>query len=145
MKRFLIMFMILGLTVGSVATAEAKGKPRRVVRTVHGSYGPYPAPVTGCNSALGTFACLIIPTRRAEAFLTARAADTHGLPVFVEVRSGGHRIGTFCGKTSSPIRFEPGAQLEFLVALPVWGIQLECPANSVKTVGTISVTLSNLP
>lgn len=51
MKRFVIMFMVLGLVAGSVATVEAKGKKRdiRIERTVEGSYGPYPAPITGCN------------------------------------------------------------------------------------------------
>ena len=54
MKRLLIMFMVLGLVVGSVATAEASKKKRtRLERTIEESYGPYPAPVTGCSEPLG--------------------------------------------------------------------------------------------
>ena len=41
MKRFLIVFMVLGLLAGTVVTADAKGtNPERVERTVEGSYGP---------------------------------------------------------------------------------------------------------
>jgi hypothetical protein len=151
MKRFLIMFMVLGLVAGSVATAEAKKakKPIRVERTVEGSYGPFPAPVTGCNEPLGAWACLRIPTHATEAFFTAKVKDVHGQPVFVEVdafgENGHSNVARFCGEMNEPIRFEPGAELVFYVALPVWGVQLECPAHSIKTTGTISVTLSNLP
>lgn len=151
MKRFLILFMVLGLIAGSVATAEAKGtkRPTRVERTVEGSYGLYPAPVTGCNEPLGSFACMVVATRSNEAFLTAKVTDAHGQPVFVEVQSGrGIPLATFCGKTTEPIRFYPGAQLYFYVAQPVWPTSdaaLDCPAHRVKTAGTISVTLSNIP
>ena len=152
MRRFLISFLVLGLMAGSVATAEANKKrnrppklePTRIERTVEVSYGPYPAPVTGCNSALGSFACAIIPTQPHEAFFTAKVTDAHGQPVFVQVRAGGRKTH-FCGETKEPIRFQPSAELYFFVALPNWGIQTDCPAHSIKTTGTISVTLSNLP
>lgn len=148
MRRFLIVFMITGLVAGSVATSEAKKAERkRVERTVEGSYGPYPAPVTGCNSALGTFACFIVKSRATEAFFTAKVTDTHDQPVFVEVKvNGGPRVARFCGETKEPIPFEPGVELAFFVALPLWPeVQMECPVHSIKTTGTISVTLSNLP
>jgi hypothetical protein len=150
----LIVLLILGLMAGAVATAEAKKKPKpkpqpkpiRVERTVEESYGPYPAPVTGCNSALGPFACAIIPTRPTESFFTAKVTDAHGQPVFVQVsRRGGGDIARFCGKTKGPIGFVGGTELVFYVALPVWGVQTDCPAHSIKTTGTISVTFSNLP
>lgn len=150
MKRFLILFMVLGLIAGSVATAEAKRKKRpiRVERTVEGSYGLYPAPVTGCNEVLGSFACLVVETRPTERFFTAKVTDAHGQPVFVEVQSGpGNPLATFCGETTEPIGFYPGAQLYFYVAQPLWPTTeavLDCPANRIKTTGTITVTLSNL-
>lgn len=146
MKRFLILFMILGLIAGSVATAEAKKKTdraTRVERTVEGRYGPYPSPVTGCNEPLGPWTCVTIPTRMHEAFLTAKVTDAHGQPVFVEVSSGGGRIGAFCGETKEPISFSGGSTLYFYVALNNWGASLHCPAHRIKTTGTISVTLSN--
>lgn len=147
MKRFLIMFMVLGLITASAVTAEAKGKKRaaRIERTVQGSYGPYPAPATGCNEPLGSWACVSVPTQTRENFFTAKVTDTHGQPVFVEVLHDGGR-DTFCGETTSPIATVPGSTLRFYIALEMWPGHvdaLKCPANRVKTTGTISVTLSN--
>jgi hypothetical protein len=151
MKRSLIVFMVVGLVAGSVMTAEAKGnkRPTRVERTVEGSYGPYPSPVTGCNEPLGTFSCMVVATRWTESFYTAKVTDTHGQPVLFSVWSDyGDGEGVFCGETPEPIAFSPHAQLHFHVAEPTWitsGHALECPANRIKTTGTISVTLSNRP
>ena len=153
MKRSLIVLMVLGLLAATVVTAEAKGAGRkRVERTVEGSYGPFPAPVTGCNEPLGMFACLAVQTRPSESSFTAKVTDVHGQPVFVEVDAfyadGSHEeLGRFCGETSRPVFFSPGVHLEFFLAVPNWPgeLHLECPANRVKTTGTISVTLSNLP
>jgi hypothetical protein len=163
MRRLLVGFLILGLMAGSVGMAEAQQRPaprgassRRVERTVQRDYGPYPAPVTGCNSALSYYACALIRTRTKEAFFTGKVTDVHGQPVYVEVEfwCGGYGTwyGTqcapdahFCGRTSTPIRFPPDAILAVYVGLPNSGLpaQTTCPANSVKTTGTISVTLSN--
>ena len=138
MKRFLILLMIFGVLVGSVATAEAESGQR----TVEASYGPYPAPGTGCNSVGDSFACLILPTRASESFFTAKVTDLHGQPVFVQVKSAG-RTWAFCGETTEPIAFKSGSDLHFFLALPNWPLEihLECPANRIKTTGTISVTL----
>ena len=151
MKRFLIMFLVLGLMISSIVTADAreKKKPRRVERTVVGSYGPYPAPVTGCSSVWGPFACVFVSANQTERFFTAKVTDVHGQPVFVEVGlNSNHNFARFCGETKKPIRIKPGDSLEFYVGLPVtWAswIQTDCPAHSIKTTGTISVTLSNRP
>ena len=145
MKRFMILMMALGLLAGSVATAEAAKKttkPTRTERTVEGKYGPYPAPVTGCNEPLGQWACVAIPTRTDERFLTAKVTDTHGQPVFVEVR-GGNGVQAFCGETTEPISFSGGSTLYFHVGLNNWLASLHCPAHRIKTTGTITVTLSN--
>lgn len=144
-KRFLIVLMSLGMLAGSWGTAEA-GKSKRVERTVEGSYGLYPSPVTGCNEVLGPWACMNVRTRSTEAFFTAKVTDSHGQPVFVEVlQSSGGRI-VFCGQTKAPIAIRPGAELSFHVGLASWPRveQLpQCPTNHVKTTGTIRVTLSN--
>src|SRR5688500_6224919 len=119
MKRSLILFMILGLIVGSVATAEAKGtkQPTRVERTVEGNYGPYPASVTGCNEPLGKFYCLAVETRSEESFFTAKVTDAHGQPVFFYVGGvRGRSRAAFCGETTEPIRITPGVELHFNVA-----------------------------
>lgn len=142
MKRILVLLVTLGLLLISLGTAEA-GSTKRVERTVEGSYGAYPAPVTGCNSALGPFACLIVQTRPTEAFFTANVTDTHGQPVYVEVFSRGGLLATFCGKTTRPIAFTPGYSLEFDIGLARL-MTAGCPAHRIKTTGTIKVTLSNL-
>ena len=146
MKRFVIVAVALGLTVGSLATAEAKmAQPARVERTVEASYGPpYLPPVTGCHSLLGPWACLVVATRPTEEFFTAEVTDAHGRPVFVSVISDYRTIATFCGETRRPIPFNPGSDVQFRIGID-WPGQLDCPANRVKTIGTISVTLSNLP
>ncbi|HVE93235.1 MAG TPA: hypothetical protein VNE62_13190, partial [Actinomycetota bacterium] len=98
------------------------------------------------NEVLGTYACLIIPTEATEAYLTAKVTDTHGQPVYFEVSSdNGSTVRRFCGETSGPVYFRPGSTLEFDVGLSRGFVQHDCPANSIKTIGTIRVTLSNLP
>lgn len=112
MKRLLVLVLTMAMAFSAVATAEAR-ESGRTERTVQGSYGAYPTPVTGCNSALGPWACLIVRTRAKEAFFTATVADTHGQPVGVDVFSGGRLLASFCGKTTRPIAITPGSTLEF--------------------------------
>jgi hypothetical protein len=156
MKRFLVLLMVLGLIAGSVTTAEAKRtrKPRRIERTVEGSYGALPAPVTGCNEPLGSYSCMVVDARPTEVFFTAKVMDAHGQPVYVQVvNGGGGDIGAFCGEMTRPISFDPASGLEFRIEPQPyfwshWGLDwlgpMNCPYR-VKTTGTISVTLSNLP
>ena len=154
MKRFLIMFMVLGLIAGSVATAEAKKSPNRVERTVEGNYGGLPEPLTGCIADTAALACMVVDAHPTEAFFIAKVTDAHGLPVFVEViTEGGGRIGTFCGKTTRPVSFDAGSSLVFRIEptpffFSHWGTEwlgpLDCPYR-IQTSGSISVTLSNLP
>ena len=157
MKRFLVVFLIAGLLAGSVATAEAKRKKAkkkkapRVERTVEGHYGP----LAGCNTIVtGSLACIVVKTNPTEAFFTAKVADAHGQPVFVQVfNSGGGRVRTFCGETTRPVSLDPGSTLEFRIAptpyfFNHWGWEwlgpLDCPYR-IHTSGSITVTLSNLP
>lgn len=143
MKRIVIMLVSLGLLVVSLGTAEA-GTSKRVERTIQGSYGVYPTPVTGCHSVHGPWACLIVETRTAERFFTANVLDAHGQPVLVNVYSQGGHLASFCGKTSRPIAVTPGSTLEFDIGqgrAPF--TPLPCPEHMIKTTGTITVKLSN--
>src|SRR5687767_13552696 len=117
MKRFLILITVLGLVGGLMATAEAKGRPRRVERTVEASYGPSPAVENArCDDLSGSSTCVFVQTRSTESFLTANVTDAHGQPVSVEVHGMGiDRNTSFCGKTTDPIRFQPGARLELRI------------------------------
>jgi hypothetical protein len=147
MKRLLTMFLVLGLTFGSVTTVEAqRAHRRRVARTVEYAYeGPFVTQTTGCESYGRTWGCGTIKTRSTEAFLTAKVSDAHGQPVFVEVMTRyGDSVGTFCGKTTDPIRFERGADLFFYIGAD-WVTPLDCPAQRISTTGVISFTLSNRP
>ena len=156
MKRFLITFMVLGLIAGSVSAAGATGrKPKRVQRTVEGSYGAVPESTTGCNADMDTFTCLVVDVRPRESFFTAKVTDAHGQPVFVQVLTqGGDRVTTFCGETTEPVPLNSqGSKLEFLIEpapnfFSNWGVgwlgPLGCPYR-LETFGSISVTLSNLP
>jgi hypothetical protein len=143
-KRVVVVVMSVGLLAGALGTAQAG--PRRVERTVEGSYQAYPTPVTGCNSLTGSWACLDVPTRPTEAFFTATVEDTHRQPVLVNVYSRGAWLASFCGKTSHPIAFTPGANVWFDVGqgrAPFATDLTSCPQHILKTTGKIRVTLSN--
>jgi hypothetical protein len=158
MKRFLIMFVALGLVAGSVATAEAAKRPRRVERTVERTYecnpfGVWP-PVCGWNQ-------ISVETRATETFFSAKVTDAHGQPLYVEVYEGARSfwddvydgvgedpadrfVGSFCGETSEPIAFDRGTYaLTFSIVMGA--PPMSCPAGRFATTGTIGVTLSNLP
>lgn len=144
-KRSVIVLMTVGLVAGPLGAVEAQQRQRtKVVRTVVGKYLPYPAPVTGCNAAVDGFACMVVPTRPTERFVAVKVTDAHGRPVYFEVLGDGIAAG-FCGQTKRPVRFDHGRDLEIDVGLPRWGIQTACPASSVKTTGTIRVTLTDRP
>lgn len=155
MKSSLIIFMIVGLTAGSVLSAEAKkAEHKRVERTLQGSYIspsiPF-APKCARDSAPG---CLTFETRENERFLTAEVSDAHGRPVFVTVEGPDPthpphfiRYGTFCGETTEPIAFPRGVDVRLRVAFWITDLptSLRPCLTMLGTAGTISVTLSNLP
>jgi hypothetical protein len=158
MKRFLILFMILGLIAGSVATADAgQAGRKRAERTVEGSYAtqfvPFSGLVTAPCAESGAIGCVTVQTRAQEEYLTATVTDAHGQPVLVAVDSwdphtgAPTEYGTFCGETEEAIRFRPGVELRF--APGYWDPYLPTPWATCPpgfgTTGTISVTLSNLP
>jgi hypothetical protein len=140
--------MVLGLVAASVATAEAKGKkkPSRAERTVETRYECEPAvfpPV--CSGQYREY----VETRATEAFFTAKVSDAHGQPLYVNVYEdypGKHRlVGSFCGETSEPMSFHPGAVLTFSIDIYISVAPVSCPAGRLATNGTTTVTLSNLP
>ena len=159
MKRFLILFMVLGLIAGSVAMAEAKKaqKAIRTERTVEGSYATQFVPFNVWCYRQNGIGCVAIPTRKHEAFLTGKAVDAHGQPVLVQVRAKTADMGpaewldygTFCGETDEPIAFDRGVDLDLVVGNGGSGLTQppslsECRPG-MGTTGTVSVTLSNLP
>lgn len=142
MKRLLVLFITMAMTVGGAATVSATQSVRSE-RTLRGSYRPYPSPVTGCNEALGSWACMIVRTRPTERFVSVKVTDAHGLPVYFSLFSAGTRFAEFCGETKRPVPIPSGSNLEIEVGVSRWVAQTACPASSVKTTGTITVKLSN--
>jgi hypothetical protein len=158
MKRFLLIFMVLGVVAGPVATADAEQGSLRAKRTVEVSY--YGAQLLyqyrSCPLSGGA-GCVTIDTRAGEQTLTATVTDAHGKPVSVWVvdaserqdeLDGANRVyGTFCGQTTKPIRFDAGTKLELWVGgewWPRWWIVPEVPDcfPAAATTGTVTVTLS---
>ena len=144
-KRLLIMIITMAVTIGTVTNAAAT--TARSERTLYGSYGPNPSPVTGCNEVLGSWACMIVRTQPTERYVAVKVTDTHGLPVYfsVFIPSTGFWVDA-CGEIKAPIAFgNGGPNLEIEVGVSRWVAQTKCPASSVKTTGTIKVTLSDQP
>ena len=143
MRRLLTAAVVLGLVFGGVGSAEAKPRARSA-RTIYGSYGPYPSPVTGCNEPLGSWACMIVRARASEQFVTVKVTDTHGLPVYFSMFNPGTGFfADFCGETPLPLSLDKLRYIEIEVGVSRGVAQTDCPASSVKTRGTIKVTLSN--
>ena len=157
MKRFLILFTVLGLVAGLMATAEAKKPPKRDERSAEGTYDtqfvPFSGLVTASCANADAVGCVVIDTQSNEAYFTAKVADAHRQPVLVTVTDVGNEFGptrtygTFCGETEEPIAFDRGEELKFWPGY--WDPWLptnwpSCPPG-FGTTGTISVTLSNLP
>ena len=152
MKRVLVMLMIVGSIVGSVATAEAGHRSERTRRTVEfGYYGSHLLYQFGPCLASGGGGCVTVKTRAHERFLTARVSDAQGqaVPVRVVAASGPELnerfYGWFCGETRNPIPVDPGTELEFWVGgdwWPRWWVvpEFDCtPAPA--TTGRVTVTL----
>ena len=157
MKRFLVLFLILGLTAGSIATADAakkKKKVTRVSRTVELTYTlpgfGFATAGVGCSPALGS--CGEIPTGMDDKFIKVVITDATGTPTPFTLSQDTEpgdatnnietTIGQFCGTTGDePIEILPG--FEITIFPWVWGDAV-CPTG-FGTTGTMSAELSNLP
>lgn len=155
MKRFLIMFMVVGLVAGSVATAEAgkKKKPKRVERTVQLEYTA-PSPgisglVGACLTGLGVegTACIDTPLGSTDLFVNVVVTDATGQPTNFDLSQDTDPatpafdiFASGCGETPDPIAITPGLPLR--VSVTALGGPT-CPGAATQ--GTIDITLSNLP
>jgi hypothetical protein len=156
MKKILVLFMILGLVIGSVTTAEAgkkkkkKKKPKRVEREAQGTYQAPATAVGNCTQQDGV-GCMTIQAGPKEKFLTAAVTDAHGQPVVINVTADTDgdmftdaNYGTFCGETEEPIEIGPGEAIIFWVGRAPDAIATAC-APGIGTQGTLDVVFSNLP
>ena len=155
MKRSLVMFMVIGLIFGSIATAEAgkKRKPKKVERTVELAYqtpSPGMSGVFGaCMAVLGVdgTACIDVPISGSEAFVSVSVTDATGQPTNFDLaqdsdsaQPGFEIFASGCGETSEAIPVTPG--LPVRVSVSALGGP-DCPGAA--TTGSVSATFSNLP
>jgi hypothetical protein len=146
MKKILTLLLVLGLVAGAMSMpAHAKKKPKKVSRTVEFTYvcpcvGAFQfGSATGTNLGGGPMAVA------GEKFLAGAAVDTTGQPVPVSIEQDTNGdgfndpVGSFCGKTKTPITITPGLEIRVFVGEP----SASCPGPAAG--GTIHFTLSNLP
>ena len=154
MKRKLVVLLVLGLIVGSLAgTAEAKKKKKAKTRTVEYEY-TVPSPgvsglVGACMAVLGVdgTACADIPTSTQEAYVAVTVTDATGQPANFDLAQdtdpGTPALEIFasgCGATDSPIPITPGLPLRVSVSAAGGP---DCPG--VATTGSVKAVLSSTP
>ena len=154
MKKSVVFLLILGLVASFAGVpAQAKKKPKRVERTAQGTYAA-PATIVGNCTQTDGIGCMTIASGGSESYLTAKVTDDTGQPVFVTVQAdldgdatSETFYGSFCGETTEPIQFDPGAALIFWVG-PATRIPDRAASGCVPgqgTQGTLDVTFSNMP
>lgn len=157
MKKILVLLMVVGLVVGSIATAEAgkKKKKKKPVRTERVAESAYEAPAIGAPSGVGvcfrpTNSCGDIATGGDELWVKIDIDDASGTATAFTLGQDTDpdtpgtetTFGDFCGTTGDDlIQIEPGLPL---IVFP-WAFgDVVCP-GAFGTQGTIKATLSNLP
>ena len=148
MRKLLVVAVVSGLLVSSVASAEAgkKKAPKKTTRVAEASYvAPayfYWAP-TGDNIGGAVF-----PTGAGESYVSIEISDSAGMDVSAAVGQdpeGDNTVSTtsFCTSTEEPVPIEPG--LEVTVFVYVGPCTSPSPAPAFASQGTITATFSNLP
>ena len=152
MKKTLTVVLMMALVAGSFAAApaEAAKKKKRTEREAQGTYIAPATLVGNCTQTDGV-GCMTIQTGGTESFLTATVTDMHGQPVSIAVDADldgdgttETNYGSFCGETTEPIQFDPGAALVFWVGRADVAAVDGC-APGIATQGTLDVVFSNMP
>ena len=146
MKKTLLTMLALTTAASMLAIpAEAKKKPKKVVRVVEARYDQ-PAIGSGTTGGVG-LGIPQIPTGLKEVFVSIEVADDVNPMAGVRVRWDVDGDGTsdeaffVCGKTEEPVPIPGGVTLDIF---PYIGGDASCPGSSATT-GTVTATLSNLP
>ena len=148
MRKLVVLALVTGLVVGSVASAEA-GKKKAPKKTTRSAEAAYIAPArlywapTGDNIGGASF-----PTAAGESYVTIDIEDNAGMDVSAAVGQDPEGDGTvattpFCTSTEEPLPIAPG--LEVTVFVYVGPCTNPSPAPAFATQGTITATFSNLP
>jgi hypothetical protein len=143
MKRFLVLFLILGLTVGSIATAEA-GKKKKAPKP-YTMTGTYDSPAIGTAGA-GAGTPIGFTSSATNIFMSVEIADDTSPTPYGDFSwdTNGDGINdtgvTVCGTEAKDLQVPPNTQISaFMWALP----SPFCPGFS--TSGTITATFSATP
>lgn len=160
MKKTFSVVLMIALIAGAFAAAPAEAKKKKkkkppvpVTRSAQGTYAA-PATVVGNCTQTDGVGCMTIQSGAGEQYLTAKVTDASGQPVLVSVQAdldgdatSETTYGVFCGETTEPIKFDPGAALIFWVSSAT-----QAPNRATEgcvpgqgTEGTLDVTFSNLP
>jgi hypothetical protein len=165
MKRILVLLMIAGLIAGSVATAEAKKKKKKVSAPVRmeevveiaytgGNIGVATPAATGGSCLVDQtvpFHCLnAVPPFVEASFIKVEVIDSSGQKAGGFLSQGdvdGDTIadgyGDFCGAHPEPVAMNtPGAPVDISLFM---GVCSDASGPSIVTTGTIKVTFSNMP
>jgi hypothetical protein len=134
--------LIVGLCLGSIASAEAK-RPRRISRTAEADYllpGYFHWAPTGDNIGGASF-----PTTAAERSVSISIKDDAGLGVSAAVGQDLENDGTvettpFCTETDEPVAISPGIPVTVFVFV---GPCTSPPGPALATQGTIEATFSS--
>ena len=150
MKRFLVLFLVLGLLMGSIATADAKKKrkPLKIERIVEFEYacpcfGLFQfGGLTGGDPNLGGGSIAIGD----ESFMKGEAKDATGLPLLVSLQQDtdgdgfNNPVAAFCGSTEEPLPINPGLEARIFL-----GGACADGTPTTGAGGTVTFTFSNLP
>ena len=169
MKRILVLIMVIGLVIGSVATADAakkkKKKPRKppaieepvkVERVVEVKYScpcgiSTPAAKRGfwLGPAGTRFGGDTLPTGSEDLYVKVEIRDDRGGAVYADIAQDTDSdniaetaVGSVCGSGADPMAVPaPGTDIDFFIYFGT------CPdgSSSMPTAGTVVLTFSNLP
>lgn len=149
MKRFLILFLILGLVFGSIATADA-GKKKKKKKKPPPPYtveGTYDVPAIGTAGAGISTQGLSFPSNDTHVWVTVEITDdvsptAHGS--FSWDTDGDDISDTgfvVCGSTPEPVQVPPNTTINAFI----WGLPgPDCPTG-FSTSGTVKMTFSAIP
>lgn len=145
MKRFLILFLILGLTVGSIATAEA-GKKKKKAPKPYTMTATYDQPAIGTAGGGISFGAPAFASSSTNVFLSVKIEDAASPTPYGDFSwdtdgDGVNDTGvTVCGTEANDLQVPANMEISaFMWALP----SPFCAGFS--TSGTITATFSATP
>ncbi len=141
-KRAVVLFLVLGMVVGGITTAEAKKKKKKPApRVVTTDYAPASdggsiiiAPAT---AGVSVTQVPFVPLST-EKKVSVVIADDAGQPVRARIsQSESNLTDYFCGKTDAPVSVAPGVEIFVEIFSGPCGSGV-----SVATQGTVTATFT---